>query len=121
MFSCNRRNCHHDSAALYAYLLRIERSRPMRLIRPLFLAAAVACAALGATAAQAQYYAPPPPPGYYHHHWHRGERYDGPREIVHHWDHYRLPPPPYGYVWIRDGHDFLLVRGDGLIARVIHY
>jgi len=91
-------------------------------LHSLLLATVVATASLGAAAAQAQYYPNPPPPGYghpgYYHHWHHGERYYGPRDVVHHWGRYHLPPPPYGYAWIRSNGQFLMVGGDGVIARV---
>jgi Ni/Co efflux regulator RcnB len=80
-------------------------------LRSLVLASALLVATFGATAAQAQYYHP-------HHHWHDGDRYSGPRHFVHAWERYRLPPPPYGYGWVRDGHAFLLLSRDGRIVRV---
>jgi Nickel/cobalt transporter regulator len=88
-------------------------------LRSLFLATAMAVASLGATAAQAQYYQPGPPPGYYHHHyWHHGDFYHGPRYVVRHWEVYHLPPPPYGFMWVRADHQFLLIGGNGFVARV---
>jgi Nickel/cobalt transporter regulator len=92
-------------------------------LRSLFLATVLATASLGAAAAQAQYYPhPAPPPGYGHpdhyHQWHHGDRYYGPREVVHHWGNYHLPPPPYGFVWVRSGGQFLMLGRDGMIARV---
>jgi len=92
-------------------------------LRSLILASAVLATSLGARAAEAQYYQPHPPgvqvygaPGY--HHWHEGDRYFGPRRFIHEWARYRLPPPPYGYGWVRDGNAFLLLRADGRIARI---
>ena len=38
-----------------------------------------------------------------------GDRYYGPRDVVHHWGRYHLPPPPYGYVWIRSNGQFLML------------
>ncbi len=83
-------------------------------LRSLILASSLLASAFGASAAQAQYYQPYP--GY--HHWHEGDRYFGPRHFIHAWERYRLPPPPYGYGWVRDGHRFLLLRGDGRIVRI---
>lgn len=91
----------------------------MPRLKFLLLASALAFAPLLPAAAQAQPYQPgPPPPGYYHHHWHRGDRYFGHWDVVHHWRYYRLPPPPYGAVWVREGGGFLLLRGDGIILRM---
>ena len=71
---------------------------PMNKLRSFFVTGTALVMSLGTAAvAQAQYYAPPPP-GYYHHHhhhWHVGDRYYGPRHIIVHWRHFRLPPPPY--------------------------
>lgn len=80
-------------------------------LRSLILASSLLATTLGATAAQAQYYHP-------HHHWHDGDRYFGQRHFVHAWERYRLPPPPYGYGWVRDGNSFLLLSHDGRIVRV---
>lgn len=63
-------------------------------------------------------YRPLPPPPYYRH-WHRGDRYAGPRYVVAHWRRYRLAPPPYGYVWVRDHGRFLLLAPSGYIAQII--
>jgi hypothetical protein len=79
-------------------------------------AAALAVATLGASAAQAQYYAPSPPG--YTHHWHHGDRFYGHRDVVDHWDRYRLPPPPRGAYWVHDGPRFVLLGGDGIVIRV---
>jgi Ni/Co efflux regulator RcnB len=81
------------------------------------LFAAVAAASFGTCVAQAQPYQPgPPPPGW--HHWHRGDRYYGPRRVVTHWNHYHLPPPPYGSVWVQEGPQFVLLDGRGFVTRV---
>jgi hypothetical protein len=74
-------------------------------------------------------YAPPPPrPPYYHpapppppppsdDRWHQGDRFQGTRSVVPNWRAYNLPQPGQGYVWLRNGHQFLLVGPDGVIAR----
>ncbi len=85
-----------------------------------------------AGAALAQYYGPPPgpPPGYGHppgygpgpawHRWHRGDRFYGPREYVPDWRHNHLPPPPYGYRWVRYPHQYVLIGiNTGIVAQVI--
>jgi Ni/Co efflux regulator RcnB len=92
----------------------------MNKLRSFLVAGTAVIASLGTAAvAQAQYYHPAPP-GYYHHHhyWHAGDRYFGPRHIIVHWHHYRLPPPPYGYVWVQAGPQFLLIGPGGVISRV---
>jgi Nickel/cobalt transporter regulator len=90
----------------------------MNKFRSFLIASTVAVLSLGSAAvAQAQYY-PAPPPGYYHHYWHEGDRYYGPRHIVRHWRYYHLPPPPYGYVWVQTGPQFLLIGPGGVISRV---
>jgi Ni/Co efflux regulator RcnB len=96
----------------------IARKGPMNKLRLVFAAGTALVMSLGtATMAQAQYY---PPPGYYHHHhhWYVGDRYYGPRHIIVHWRHFRLPRPPYGYVWVQYGPQFLLIGPNGVISRV---
>lgn len=93
----------------------------MNKLRSFFVAGTALVMSLGTAAvAQAQHYAPPP--GYWHHHhhhhWHVGEWYHGPRHIIVHWRRHDLPPPPYGYVWVQYGPQFLLIRPDGMIMRV---
>jgi Ni/Co efflux regulator RcnB len=52
-------------------------------------------------------------------HWQRGYRYDGPMYIVNDYRGYRLAPPPYGYRWVRNDGNFLLVSiGDGVILDI---
>jgi hypothetical protein len=94
------------------------------------LAAVIAVTAMGSTAALAQPYQPGPPPGYYHgpgpgpgpgwHHWHRGDRFYGNRYVVHHWQRYRLRPPPPGYQWVQYGNQFVLIGiASGIVADII--
>jgi Ni/Co efflux regulator RcnB len=64
------------------------------------LFAAVAAASFGTCVAQAQPYQP------------------GPRRVVTHWNHYHLPPPPYGSVWVQEGPQFVLLDGRGFVTRV---
>jgi len=59
--------------------------------------------------------------GYYGrpHHWDRGYRYDGPMYIVNDYRAYRLAPPPYGYRWVRNDGNYLLVSiGDNIILDI---
>ncbi|WP_045761062.1 RcnB family protein [Xanthomonas albilineans] len=64
------------------------------------------------------YYRPPPPPPPY---WARGQRYDGPNDVVYDYDRYRVSRPPYGYRWVRDDRgDLLLVAiATGVIADLV--
>jgi Ni/Co efflux regulator RcnB len=60
--------------------------------------------------------------GYYGrpHRWERGYRYDGPMYIVNDYRGYRLAPPPYGYRWVRNDGNFLLVSiGDSMILDLV--
>ena len=51
--------------------------------------------------------------------WARGGRYDGPMYIVNNYGYYRLAPPPYGYRWVRNEQNYLLVSiGDNMILDV---
>lgn len=53
-------------------------------------------------------------------HWERGYRYDGPMYIVNDYRSYRLAPPPYGYRWVRNDGNYLLVSiGDGVILDMV--
>ena len=91
----------------------------MNKLRSFLVTGTAIVMALGSAAvAQAQYYQPVPP-GYWHHHhhWHVGDRYYGPRHFVH-WRRHHLPPPPYGYVWVQEGPQFLLIGPGGVISRV---
>jgi hypothetical protein len=100
-------------------------------------AAAFTIAAVTSTAALAQPYQPGPP-GYSHppgpgpgygpgpghrprwHQWHRGDRYNGSRYVVHNWQHYRLRPPPPGYQWVQNGGQFVLIAvASGIVADII--
>lgn len=56
--------------------------------------------------------------------WHRGDRYDGPRNsrwVVNNWQSYRgLSAPPPGYQWMRYGNQYLLTAvATGVIAGVV--
>jgi hypothetical protein len=103
----------------------------MTKLRSLLLTTVLLGTSLGAVSAQAQNYAPPGPPpgpGYGHpgpgpggphwRHWHEGDRYDGPRYVVRHWHRYHLAPPPPGFFWVQVNHQYLLLGGDGRIARI---
>lgn len=53
-------------------------------------------------------------------HWERGYRYDGPMYIVNDYHAYRLAPPPYGYRWVRNDGNYLLVSiGDNMILDLV--
>jgi len=53
-------------------------------------------------------------------HWERGYRYDGPMYIVNDYRAYRLAPPPYGYRWVRNDGNYLLVSiGDNMILDLV--
>jgi len=90
-------------------------------------AAVIAATTVGSTTALAQQYAPYPPPyhhdngpgpGYYHH-WHHGDRFYGPHHFID-WRRYGLQQPPYGYRWVKDGPQFLLLNlNSGFIADVV--
>jgi len=52
--------------------------------------------------------------------WHRGDRYDGPREVVTNWDAYHLSRPPAGYEYVRNGDQFVLIAvASGVVADVL--
>lgn len=52
--------------------------------------------------------------------WERGYRYDGPMYIVNDYSYYRLSPPPYGYRWVREDNNYLLVSiGNNLILDMV--
>ncbi len=52
--------------------------------------------------------------------WERGYRYDGPMYIVNDYSYYRLAPPPYGYRWVREDNNYLLVSiGNNLILDMV--
>jgi Ni/Co efflux regulator RcnB len=102
----------------------------MKRVTSLTLAAAVALATLGSTAAMAQPYQPyAPGPGYDRHdhdndyardhHWRQGDRFHGDRNRVD-WRYHHLRQPPRGYEWVQDGRQFVLIGiGSGIIADVI--
>ena len=68
-------------------------------------------------------YGGPPQMGYdaqNQRHWRNGEHYDGEHQVVGNWDYYHLPQPPYGYEWVRDGDQFVLIAiTSGIIAEII--
>ncbi len=54
------------------------------------------------------------------HQWHHGDYYHGNRYVVGDWQHYRLRQPPYGYEWVQDGDQFVLIAiATGIITDVI--
>jgi Ni/Co efflux regulator RcnB len=64
-----------------------------------------------------------PPRGYRARHWRNGDylpvAYRGPSYVLD-YRHYRLPPPPYGYHYVRvDGNAVLAAIATGLIADVV--
>ena len=58
-----------------------------------------------------------------HHSWMRGERFVAPVGgfvVVNDWRYFRLRPPPFGFHWVREGRDFLLVNNrSGIVEDVI--
>jgi Ni/Co efflux regulator RcnB len=121
----------------------------MQRLTSLTLAAAVALASLGPTAAMAQGYQPYQPgpyqpgpyqpgpyqpgpyqqgpgydhhddgPGTGHHDWRKGDRFYGDRNRVD-WRYHHLSPPLRGYEWVRDGDQFMLIGiRSGVIAEVL--
>ncbi len=64
------------------------------------------------------------PRGYGYRAWHVGHRLPSPFYARHYWvdyRYYRLPPPPYGYHWVRVDRDVVLVAiGTGLILDVFY-
>ena len=65
------------------------------------------------------------PDGWYAHRWHSGDILPGlfwSRDfwIADYWL-YALSPPPYGYVWIRDGDDAVLIdQSTGEVVEVVY-
>jgi Ni/Co efflux regulator RcnB len=52
--------------------------------------------------------------------WHHGDYYHGNRYVVRDWQHYHLRQPPYGYEWVQDGDQFVLIAiATGIITDVI--
>jgi Ni/Co efflux regulator RcnB len=106
----------------------------MKRLASLSLAAVIAAASLGTTAAQAQQYYGQGPgydhrhgddhdhgPGYgpQRHDWHRGDRFYGDRHGVD-WRHHHLRRPPPGYEWVQDGGQFVLIGiTSGVIADIL--
>jgi Ni/Co efflux regulator RcnB len=108
----------------------------MKRFLSLSLAAVIAAASVGTTAAQAQQYYGHGPgdgqgPGYGHgpgygpgygpqrHDWHRGDRFYGDRNRLD-WRYHHLRPPPPGYEWVQDGGQFVLIGiASGVIADIL--
>jgi Ni/Co efflux regulator RcnB len=110
----------------------------MKRFISLSLAAVIAAACLGTTAAQAQQYYGQGPgynhgqgPGYNHgpgygpgygpprHDWHRGDRFYGDRNRLD-WRYHHLRPPPPGYEWVQDGGQFVLIGiASGVVADIL--
>jgi hypothetical protein len=83
----------------------------MKLKTTFLAATGLAFSLMVAAPAFAQnYYAPPPAWHEHHHHWHPGEHFYGHPDFVHHWEHFHLAPPPYGFAWVRADHQFLLIN-----------
>ncbi len=98
----------------------------MKRFLSLSLAALLAAASIGASAAQAQQYYGQGP-GYSHgpgdgpqrHDWHRGDRFHGDRNRVD-WRYHHLRRPPPGYEWVQDGRQFVLIGiASGVIADIL--
>jgi len=54
------------------------------------------------------------------HDWHRGDRFDGNRQVVSNWSHYHADAPPPGYEWVQDGNELVLISiSTGVIATVL--
>ncbi|MDR3521786.1 MAG: RcnB family protein [Acidocella sp.] len=56
------------------------------------------------------------------HQWHNGNHYTGSRRVIYQgdWARYHLRQPPYGYEWVQDGDEFILIAiTSGIIADVI--
>jgi Ni/Co efflux regulator RcnB len=52
--------------------------------------------------------------------WHRGDRYDGPRDVVTNWDAYHANRPPSGYEYVRNGNQLVLIAiASGVVADVL--
>jgi len=99
------------------------------------ISAALAVSLLGAASAAsaAPFWGPPKyGPGFHreavrefprHRVWVRGERFIAPiggYVMVNDWGNFRLRPPPFGFHWVREGRDFLLVNNrSGIIADVM--
>jgi Ni/Co efflux regulator RcnB len=102
----------------------------MKRLISLTLAAGLAMASLGSTAAVAQPFQPygqgydhhdhDHGPGYGpEHHWRQGDRFYGDRNRVD-WRHHHLRPPPRGYEWVQDGGQFVLIGiSSGVIADIL--
>ncbi len=109
---------------------KIKNRLKFKLLAATF-ALAAAFGSLGVQPASAQPYPPgPPPPGYGRPPgpppgfrppppWHRGGYYRGGRHWAD-WRYYHLRRPPYGYEWVRDRGQFLLIRVDNGIIIDIH-
>ncbi len=63
-------------------------------------------------------------PGFFRHHWVYGEYLPwgwwGAQWLIDDYDDYDLPPPPWGYEWVRVGGDAILIDVDnGLVVEVV--
>lgn len=54
------------------------------------------------------------------HQWNHGDHFNGNRVVVENWNYYRLQQPPYGYEWVQDGDQFVLIAiATGIITDII--
>ncbi len=54
------------------------------------------------------------------HQWHRGDRYNGSRDVVTNWSTYHAQRPPAGYEYVRDGNNLVLIAiASGVVASVL--
>ena len=54
------------------------------------------------------------------HQWNHGDHYNGGRYVVGNWGYYHLEQPPYGYEWVQDGDQFILLAiSTGIITSII--
>ena len=52
--------------------------------------------------------------------WRNGDHYTGGRTVVRNWSHYHLRQPPYGYEWVQDNNQMVMIAiASGVIASVI--
>ena len=54
------------------------------------------------------------------HQWHHGDHYNGSRYVINNFGYYNLQQPPYGYEWVQDGDQFVLIAiASGIITDII--
>jgi Ni/Co efflux regulator RcnB len=54
------------------------------------------------------------------HHWNHGDHFYGNRVVIENWNYYQLQQPPYGYEWVQDGDQFVLIAlATGIITDII--